>query len=190
MHYTGVGSRETPGEILKMMNRLGEVLADRRYILRTGGAQGADQAFELGWVWHVHKSNWGENTEAEVFLPWDGFEKHTRDALFGANILPDLDDPILYKKAEKIASDTHPAWDKCSRGAKILHTRNVYQVLGRDLATPSKFLIAWAPVTKSGKPKGGTATAIALAESYGVPCFNLILPEHYDRVSKLLEAPC
>lgn len=188
-HYTGVGSRETPDEVLDLMRALGQRLADRGFILRTGGAQGADQAFELGWVWHI-QSTPKEFTKAEVFLPWDGFEGHTRDAMFGANILPDLDNPGLYKKALEIAEKTHPAWDRCSRGAKTLHARNVYQVLGQDLATPSKFLIAWAPVTKAGKPKGGTATAIALAESYGVPCFNLILPEHSDRIHKFLEASC
>ena len=185
-YYTGVGSRQTPKEILEMMSEVGEKLADKGFILRTGAAQGADQAFEVGWVRHV-QMNPGNWTSAEIFLPWEGFEKHTRDAMFGCNYLPDLDSPSLYQTALAIAEDTHPNWAACSRGAKTLHTRNIYQVLGRDLATPSNLLIAWTPLTKSGNPKGGTATAIALAERYGVPCFNLNKPEDYARVSKFLE---
>lgn len=184
-HYTGVGSRQTPAEIIEVMNLLGKKLADQSWVLRTGGAQGADQAFELGWVHHVQENS--EFTKAEIYLPWDGFEKHTRDSMFGCNILPDLDDPEMYKKALLIAEQTHPNWAACSRGARTLHARNVYQVLGRNLDTPSRILIAWTPLTKAGMPKGGTATAIALATQYGVSCINLNKPEDYDRAMKYLE---
>jgi len=48
----------------------------------------------------------------------------------------------------------------CSDYAKKLHGRNVKQVLGDDLKTPSDFLLCW---TKEGKDVGGTRTAIVLA---------------------------
>lgn len=186
MFYTGVGSRETPEHIIKVMVDLGEKLADLGWVLRSGAAQGADQAFELGWIRHVQKTK--DFTKAELYIPWEGFEKHSRDGCFGCNILPDLDDPVMYEKAIKIAEETHPAWDRCSRGAKTLHTRNVYQVLGRTLDKPSRMLIAWAPTTKSGTPKGGTATAIKLAGLSGVKdCFNLYKTEDYERIMKFLE---
>lgn len=185
--YTGVGSRETPEEIIKVMVALGRKLADDGWILRSGAAPGADQAFELGWIHHVQSVK-GDFTKAELFIPWEGFEKHTRDGCFGCNILPDLDDPELYKKAQVIAEATHPAWDKCTRGAKTLHTRNVYQVLGRTLDKPSQMLVAWTPLTKGGQPKGGTATAIRLAEKNGSKCFNLNKQEDFDKIMKYLEA--
>jgi hypothetical protein len=46
--YAGIGSRETPDNILVDMNTIAMKLAYQGYILRSGGAKGADSAFELG----------------------------------------------------------------------------------------------------------------------------------------------
>lgn len=46
-YYTGVGSRETPEEILKVMEDLAFNLRETGWILRSGGAEGADTAFEV-----------------------------------------------------------------------------------------------------------------------------------------------
>ena len=46
MYYTGVGSRKTPPHILTMMGLIAHKLAKEGYILRSGGADGADTAFE------------------------------------------------------------------------------------------------------------------------------------------------
>ena len=48
MYYTGIGSRETPIEIQKLFINVGRYLAKKKLILRSGGANGADQAFEKG----------------------------------------------------------------------------------------------------------------------------------------------
>lgn len=47
-HYAGIGSRDTPQPILKRMTRCARVLDKKGYTLRSGGAKGADQAFEKG----------------------------------------------------------------------------------------------------------------------------------------------
>lgn len=47
MFYTGIGSRETPQEIQNLMFKIAQKL-DSKYILRSGGADGADLAFEKG----------------------------------------------------------------------------------------------------------------------------------------------
>ena len=44
--YAGIGSRETPKEILKEMTKIGQELESKGYTLRSGGAIGADKAFE------------------------------------------------------------------------------------------------------------------------------------------------
>jgi len=183
-YYTGVGSRETPDHIIEVMRQLGKKLADQGWVLRTGGAKGADQAFELGWVHHVQEN--GDFTKAEIFLPWDGYEKHTRDMMFGCNILPDLDNPELCMVAELIAEQIHPNWSACKQGARKMHTRNVYQILGQDLKTPSSMLVAWTKLTKQGLPMGGTATAIKLATNHKIPCFNLNKPEDLEKIQKYL----
>ncbi len=46
--YTGVGSRSTPSHIMKIMTQMAEKLATDGWTLRSGGALGADTAFELG----------------------------------------------------------------------------------------------------------------------------------------------
>jgi len=46
--YTGIGSRKTPQNILYQMTELAEHLAECSWILRSGGAKGADTAFEEG----------------------------------------------------------------------------------------------------------------------------------------------
>lgn len=182
-YYTGVGSRETPNNIILLMQALAYRLSSDGWTLRSGAATGADSAFELGWFdWWATQTPWPSEAHAEIYLPWDGYNNHTRDGCFGANILPDLDDIDLYKKALEIAESIHPNWKACKQGARKMHARNVFQVLGRDLVTPSKMLVAWTPVTRGGKPTGGTATAINLAIQYDVPTYNLNIQSDLDKV--------
>lgn len=47
-YYSGIGSRSTPYEIQCVMTKLASSLEDIGYILRSGGAFGADRAFEAG----------------------------------------------------------------------------------------------------------------------------------------------
>ena len=46
--YAGIGSRKTPIKILKEMTKIANFLNKKGYILRSGGAIGADKAFENG----------------------------------------------------------------------------------------------------------------------------------------------
>lgn len=182
--YTGVGSRETPANILKLMEDVGFALASQGWTLRSGGAVGADQAFENGMFRYVGLDGPYSWTPAEIYLPWSGYENHYKQTHGGLNILPSdikLDDERI---AECMAMAIHPAWEACKIGAKKMHTRNVYQVLGRTLDKPSKMLIAWTRLDGKGNPKGGTATAINLATENGIQCFNLNKAEDFERINK------
>lgn len=46
--YAGIGSRSTPVYIRHLMTEIAESLQEKGYTLRSGGAMGADTAFELG----------------------------------------------------------------------------------------------------------------------------------------------
>lgn len=120
--------------------------------------------------------------EVRRYIPWNGFNDRLSD---GVSVLTleqgDRD------KALDIIKEVHPAFDKLSLGAKKLHARNAYQVLGIYLDTPSKFLICYAQVDAQGVPKGGTRTAWVLAQMLDIPCFNLGNDRDYERVTKLLE---
>lgn len=169
-HYTGVGSRQTPAPVLALMRGLAVHLAQHGYTLRSGGANGADTAFEAG----AHAGS------AEIYLPWAGFnERH------GSRYLVMRGDP-LWERATALATAVHPFWSNLSNGARALHARNVFQVLGRDLETPSKFLLCWTPcggdgVRTTGYSTGGTRTAIVIAEQFHVPVFNLAQRDALDR---------
>lgn len=146
-YYTGIGSRETPPEILELMAKIAYKLAQQGWHGRSGSAGGADLAFEQGFMEAVQDGT--SRGGFTGYLPWNGFNGHT-----------DIDQYHAVrgncKTAAIIAERTHPAWDRCSRGAKALHTRNVYQVLGDDLKTPSDLCIFYAqPVGKTGQVKGG-----------------------------------
>lgn len=175
--WTGVGSRETPIEVMDFMVEVAFKLAQDGWILRSGGADGADTAFEQG----ARRALMDK--QPDIYIPWWGFNNCNEKTIFKCLKSFTLEKTIL---SEKIASEIHPAWEKLSNGAKALHTRNVFQVMGDDLNDPSKFLICWAKMDKSNTPIGGTRTAWVLAKQYGVPCYNLYNEEDYHRINEWL----
>lgn len=76
----------------------------------------------------------------------------------------------LISETERIASEVHPAWDRCNEWARGMHSRNCHQILGYDLQSPVDAVICWTP---DGAVVGGTATAIRIAMKYYIPVFNL-----------------
>ena len=76
----------------------------------------------------------------------------------------------LIAETERIASEVHPAWDKCNEWARGMHSRNCHQILGYDLKSPVDAVICWTP---NGNVVGGTSTALKLAKDAGIPIFNL-----------------
>ena len=158
--YTGIGSRDVPEDIYKLLQALGRKLATQGYALRSGGAVGCDTAFYEGC-----KEAGGMST---IFVPWSGFNN-----LFGENIisLSDMPSSLIYR-AEWEARQVHPAFDKLTQGAKKLHTRNIFQILGPTLEKPSAFVVCYAPVQGSSV-KGGTRTAVELAKVHGIPVYNV-----------------
>ena len=170
--YTGVGSRETPAEITALMQELGALFAAADYTLRSGGADGADLAFEQG-------ARRIRTPSLEIYLPYKGFNNNS-------SMLYDISE-----EAYQLASTVHPVWHQLGFKSKQFHARNCYQVLGLTLDSPSEFLIAW---TENGceseasrnKNTGGTATAIVLAERHHVPIFNLAREDSRARLADFI----
>jgi len=156
LYYAGIGSRNTPNEILSLLTSLAEQLALKGYILRSGGAKGADSAFEKGCD-KVHGNK-------EIFLPWKNFENNT-SSLFINSIIPN--DLIT------IAKEFYPSFDYSSKGVKKIYARNVQQILGEkpNVSLPSSFVLCWTD--RSRIPVAGTMFGITLAESRNIPVFNL-----------------
>lgn len=152
LSYAGIGSRETPAEILKQMTVLSAWMSRRGWHLHSGGAAGADTAFAKGTPIPARTQ----------FLPWPGYEHHAG---------PDCHIPSgeIHRRCTEIASELHPAWHKCGQGARKLHGRNVTILLGRHLSTPVSAVVCW---TKGGQVIGGTGMGIRIAQAFDIPVLN------------------
>lgn len=148
--YAGVGSQSTPLDVCFKMTKVAEWLKDHGYILRSGHARGADQAFEDG-----------AGSASEIWVPEAGFRGFKGPYL-----------PVL-PQAVEIASRVHPNWGACNKFARNAHTRNAHQVLGVDLHSPVDFVLCW---TLNGERIGGTATSIRIAEERNIPVYNFGKP--------------
>lgn len=157
--YAGIGSRETPPNILNIMTKCAIILAHDGYICSTGAAIGADQAFANG-------SNIANGT-AYLHLPWKSYEEEWVNSLTGDNILYILSrgDSAAYNSVE----DYHPSYEKIKEksGILALHARN-YNILMKPEKV--KFIICW---TKNAGYIGGTAQALRIADDFDIPVYNL-----------------
>lgn len=159
--YAGIGSRKTPSNIIKIMERVGEFLATKGYTLRSGAAKGADAAFERGCD--------RVEGDKEIYLPWERFENHSSKLYFKKSPIKEMKE-----KAFKLSEKYHPSWDNCSYGAKCLLARDAFQVLGSDLKSPVRFVVCWTPsVWKPGTKAGGTSQALRIAYDKDIRIFNL-----------------
>jgi len=149
--YAGIGSRQTPKPVLELMTLIAKSLKET-YVLRSGGALGADTAFEIG-----------ATPNAEIFLPWEGIERHV-------DTIPMKLSSTVSMQAIEIAGQYHPRWGACSYYSKQFHGRNSMIMLGGDLHTPVEFVICWTP---KGRIIGGTGQALRIAQAYNIPVYNL-----------------
>jgi len=168
--YTGIGSRTLPEEYGVIIDELAELAYKSNIRLRGGGADGSDNRFE--------NKAYGLK---EIYLPWKGFNGNKS---------------LLYTQsntAETFAYFLHPAFDRLSDPVKKLMARNVYQVIGGDLRTPSDFVACY---TKDGcnshktrtSATGGTGQAISLASLIGVPVYNVFNKEDYEMLKLQLKS--
>jgi hypothetical protein len=164
--YAGIGSRSTPENIRGYMAVLGEYLSKNGYTLRTGGADGADKAFEIGSL--------KGPTSPEIFIPWRNFNSRysETDIIYKAN-----------REAFELAAKYHPNWDAMSHGGQSLHARNMAQILGENLDSPSQFVLCWTP---KGSGKGGTGQVIRVSEALDIPVLDFGKYESLDELKPRL----
>lgn len=184
--YAGVGSRETPKDILTLMQRLSVALYAQGYALSSGDAEGADTAFYEGALMSPYYHQLG----ARIYLAWDGVGKEGKKRYHDPkNYFYDASRFPTWATANAIAEELHAAWDKCGRGGKAMHSRNVYQVMGHTLTDPIAALIYWAkPVGKDEKVSGGTNQALQTSIKFDIKNrINLYTDEGMQRAIKFLD---
>jgi hypothetical protein len=176
--YTGIGSRETPPEVLGVMIATATRLAQGGWTMRTGMSPGADQAFYAGAV-----AGCGG---VELYLPWQAFESRARSQAEhpGVFVLPE---PT--QGARSLAARFHPGWSTLSERDRRLRARDVHQVLGADLSLPATLVVCWTTdgsLDGSALKGGGTGQALRIAHHHDIPVLNLSRPEHLQRLAHLL----
>lgn len=113
--YGGVGSRDTPTHACEAMERIGVALCKRGWMLRSGGAIGADRAFQRG-------AEAVDRTLLEVFNAYDA---------------------VGHVWAHQDAAAHQPGWEGCNGSARLLLARNSLIVRGHDMQTHILFLVCW-----------------------------------------------
>ena len=155
MFYAGIGSRETPWKILRIMKHTAQLLAIDEYGCSTGAANGADQAFATA----AHEMQ----SPLHLYLPWPSYEQNwvnsKRCALTDVTILNDNDIDAITS-----VYDFHPAANKLKPAIIKLHARN-YLII-KDVL----FVVCYTP---DGKGQGGTGQGIKIAQSMNIPVYDL-----------------
>jgi len=115
------------------------------------------------------------NGSKEIYLPWKNFNNNPSELYLQWNI-----DKEFYD----IIREINPAIFTQGHSSLVLHARDCQQVLGRDLKTPSSFILCWTDRDISWP--GGTAFAINLALKRGIPVVNMIEKDWEVKLEKIL----
>jgi len=116
MTYAGIGSRETPQNMLLEMTEIAKRL-DSKYVLRSGGAEGADKAFEAG------------ATNKQIFSPKDTIPNWAFETVA----------PLVIKQG------WNTTLDKMKPFVQRLLARNMMIMLGASGDDPVQFVVCWTP---------------------------------------------
>lgn len=171
--YAGVGSRQTPTPILEAMDRIAQTLGNAGVALSTGGAHGADHAFETGAL--------RTRAPLTVHTPWPGYNGYRPGSTgpFGIDVIrPRPGATIQNHSYTDLARAHHPAWSRLTRGPRALFIRNVSILAGAldpdgDLL-PIRAVLAYTPTGLAhGRPAGGTGHTLRVAAQLRIPTINL-----------------
>lgn len=165
-YYAGIGSRNTPPQILSLMTDLASRLEKLKWILRSGGALGADSAFQFGINNPDNQRIYTSNSmyeEGNVSDAWASVDRY------------------------------HPNSRKLNGYVRELMARNYFQIMGKHSGIPSKFIICWTNSYETDEQglikdaSGGTGQAVRIAYANGITVYNLKHKEHLGRVLKFVD---
>lgn len=168
--YAGIGRQTLPHAIQELMVDLGYAYASLGYVLRSGGAKGADDAFEWGAILYANETGKPFSEVMEIYLPDKRFKgRHARNDGYHHFENSDLtEDQQAF--TNRMIETWHPAPHRLGRARKFME-RNCMQIMGADLSSPSDFVMCW---THDGDANtGGTGFAKKVAIDCGVPVHDL-----------------
>lgn len=205
----GLGAKQIPNNseqpFGRIMAKIAEKLCmERGWKLHSNGDAGASTFFESGLSEAVRHAN--DEKVLIRFLPMPGHNSHSHGVV--------ISDEALVAKARSILIDINvypviPRFISLTGEARsvltpdenrlaALHTRTVFQLLGKNLDEPATMVVCWTPdgvIDLAGfKPEvtGSTGIAIALAELNPlkkIPVFNLHRRDHLERICAFIGEP-
>ena len=164
-YYAGIGSRETPKEICNKMTEIASLLEKQDFVLRSGGAEGADHAFEIGI---------SDPLMMDIYLPYINFNNKSGSKYIFISTF----DHSNYKAAYE-SLKYHPRGFNMSHGTKVMMIRNYFQACGLVNQSNSSFVICWTPkgangyTIKTTYEDGGSGQCIRIAAAHNIPVYNL-----------------
>ena len=186
-YYAGIGARKTPKYVIKLMEKIGKKLAEDGWVLRSGGAEGADAAFERGVLSSSNPNN------KEIYLPSHNFNCRVhkpKEGYYNYQLLPSM----VVEGCNMFTSKYHPYSENLKPFPTHLMNRNFLQIFGKGLGIDSKsiskMVICWTEdgcedPNKTSSKTGGTGQAIRLCKPY-TKILNLKNEESLERVLKFL----
>lgn len=176
--YAGVGSRDTPDGVLELMRRFGKAAGEAGWTLRSGGAEGADSAFEFGCDQAEGRKRIFYATEGDIE------ESGNPNGHHGVAAHPEH---------LRTVDQYHPKPSLLSGYVQRLMARNSAQVLGFNLDRPANLLVCWTPDgatswEHTSKSTGGSGQTIRIACDYGLVVSNLYWPESRSLIKSLISS--
>lgn len=177
--YACIGSRETPENIVKLTVKFANILAELGYAIYSGGCP---LGMDMGGYRGAYSHPTSDKSKNRIYSSWEGMSGFRHCPDMGIYVPQNHFDN--FQQAHDLGLKARGSWNGLGRGGIAHHSRNPYQVLGDDLASPVDFVLTWAPYARKGAPyvKGGTATAVQIAVDHNIPIYNLIDPELEDRI--------
>ena len=160
-YYTGVGARLTPSDIQDLMKKIGKFLGLQEFVVRPGGPPGADMAFEMGCG----------SYPKEIYLPFKNFQNNPSPHYLTDEKFEEITKHDVWKFVSDSLKKEEPSVNMKAlpNETQRLYARDVLQIFGKDLNSPSEKVICWTPDNE----KEGTRITLYIAKFAGVPVENL-----------------
>lgn len=152
-----VGSREVDGDMQAWIASTGALLVRNDYVIISGNAEGADQAWQTG-------GNSVDPARVIVCQPWHGYNMQALHPRNHVRQVRGVSHSTRVHLAE-VAAAVHPRWVSLSRSDRDLHIRNVF------LCEGSAGILGAPNHKKAGG--GGTGMSIRLAKFWKIPFFDV-----------------
>jgi hypothetical protein len=206
MKFAGIGTsslEEVRADVPEMATKTAAWLASisRRQPeiemqMTSGNCVGMDAAFQAGFALAVSKgANIAQNHH--IYMPFAGFGIPVNHST-GTYLMPN-DTQLDWTGAKQLAIQHHAVWSKMLEAGRDMKVkaqpfliRDVFQVLGHDLQSPVDFVLCATRFAEECKADctamtGGTAMAIAIADAYNIPVFNMNALNFGERFKEFLK---